>query len=308
MHNHDLENFNDEVSLKEIFLVLSSKKILITTITTLSAIFAVLYSLSLPNIYTSNALLAPTSSEDSLSNKLGSFSPLAGLAGLGLSADPGSKSSEAIARISSYDFFVNQFIPNIDFENLVAAKKWIKTSNTLNYDSSIFNKTSNKWVTSDKPPFLSKPSNQEAYEIYTKILTISEDKRTSFISISIEHISPFIAEKWLKLIIHNINDHMRELDKSIAKSSIDFLNVTAQKTNLSEMKLVISKLVENQVQILTLAESNKDYVFKAISSPIAPEKKSKPSRSSIASMGTFIGFMISIIISLLLYYLAPKKN
>tara|TARA_B100000780_G_C21126647_1_gene457436 strand:- start:9262 stop:10188 length:927 start_codon:yes stop_codon:yes gene_type:complete len=308
MNKENLQNFDDEINLKDLFLALWNKKILISSITTSAAIIAVLYSLSLPNIYISNALLAPTSSEDSLSSKLGGYSSLAGLAGLGLPADSGSKSMEAIERIRSYDFFVDQFIPNIKFENLVAAKNWTKTSNVLNYDLKVFNKTNNEWVSSDKAPFLSKPSYQEAYEIYREILTISEDKKTSFISISIEHISPFIAERWLKLIIQNINNHMRELDKSIAQNSIDFLNITAQKTNLSEMKVVIFKLVESQVQTLTLAEANKDYIFKAISSPIAPEKKSKPSRASISILLTLLGFMTSIIISLLLHYFNFKKN
>ena len=64
----------------------------------------------------------------------------------------------------------------------------------------------------------------------------------------------------------------------------------------------MSSLIQDQVQVLMLAEASDDYVFKPIVSPIAPEKKSKPSRALICILGTIIGFMISITLSLYLHY------
>lgn len=307
MNNVNIDNFDNEIDLKEIFLALWSKKILITVITTLSAIFSVLYSFSLPNIYTSDSLLAPTSAKESLSSKLEGYSSLAGIAGINLPTESGSKSEEALARIKSYDFFVNQFLPNIALENLVAAKSWIQSSNTIIYDNKIYDNTNKKWVRVAKHPMTAMPSNQEAFKTYNEIITIAEDPKTSFVSISIDHVSPYIAKKWLNIIIHNINNHMREIDKLIAENSINFLNKSAQKTNLSEIKGAISKLLESQIQALMLVEASKDYVFKPIRSPIAPENKSKPSRGLIAILGTFLGFIISIFMSLYLYYFNSKK-
>jgi LPS O-antigen subunit length determinant protein (WzzB/FepE family) len=308
MNNEYIQKSDNEINLKELFLVLWSKKILIISITTIAAITSVSYSLSLPNIYTSNALLAPTTSEDSLANKLGGYSSIAGIAGINLQGNSGGKATEAIERIKSYDFFVNYFIPNIEFENLVAAKSWTSSNNTIVYDNKIFKKINNQWVRKAKYPIQSKPSYQEAYEIYNKILLISEDRKTSFISMSIEHPSPNIAKKWLNLIIYNINNHMRELDKAVAKNSIDFLTVSAQNTNLSQIKAAITKLIEGQIQILTLAEVSKNYVFKPIASPIAPEKKSKPSRAIICILGTFIGLFIGVILSLMMHFFNLKKR
>ena len=64
----------------------------------------------------------------------------------------------------------------------------------------------------------------------------------------------------------------------------------------------MSSLIQDQVQVLMLAEAADDYVFKPLVSPIAPEKKSKPSRALICILGTFIGFMISIMLSLFLHF------
>jgi LPS O-antigen subunit length determinant protein (WzzB/FepE family) len=295
MTDNNTQNFDDDVDFTVIFLALWDKKILIASISSIAAIFSVLYSLSLPDIYTSNALLAPASSEDSMSSKLGGYSALAGMAGINLPSDNGSKTPEAIERIKSYDFFVNEFLPNIKFENLIAAKDWIKESNSIVYDSKAFDL---------KTP---RSSKQEAYLTYTGMLRISEDKNTSFVYMSIDHVSPYIAEKWLKLIIYNINNHMREIDKTVAENSIIFLKKSSQETYLSDIKVAIFKLIENQIQTLTLVESTEDYIFKSIVSPIAPEKKSRPSRSIICIIGTFVGLIMGIVISLVLHYFNFKK-
>ena len=100
----------DEFNLNELFIALWGKKFFIIFFTTLAALTSVVYSLSIPNIYTSSALLVSADSEDSLGSKLG-LSPLAGIAGLKSFQKSGSKAQEAIERIKSYDFFVNEFLP-----------------------------------------------------------------------------------------------------------------------------------------------------------------------------------------------------
>ena len=251
-----------------------------------------MYALSLPNIYTSKSLLSPIQVNNSLSSQLGNYSSLAGLAGFDLGTDSGSKTTEAIERIKSYDFFVEQFLPNIEFNDLVAAQKWNETTNKIKYVSI---------------PEIDKPTNQDAYETYKKILRVNQDKQTSFVSIEIDHISPYVAQKWLMLIIKNANLYMRDLDKEVAKNSLDFLNETISSITLSETKVAISNLIENQIKTLALTEATEDYVFKPISKPIAPEKKSSPTRSIICIIGTFLGFIFSLVFSLISNYLNPRK-
>ena len=95
---------------------------------------------------------------------------------------------------------------------------------------------------------------------------------------------------------------MRDIDKDLAETQIKYLKESLEKTNLSDVRRVMSSLIQDQVQVLMLAEASDDYVFKPIVSPIAPEKKSKPSRALICILGKIIGFMISITLSLYLHY------
>ena len=115
-------NHEDEIDLRDLLKTIWRKKLLISFITSLAAIFSVLYSLYLPNIYTSRALLAPTDETQSLTSKLGSFSAIAGIAGVSLPSGSANKSQEAIQRILSLDFFSNHFLNFFIYISLIGFK------------------------------------------------------------------------------------------------------------------------------------------------------------------------------------------
>ena len=228
MEDDNIKKFDDEIDLTDLFFALWKRKILISLITSVAAIFSVYYALSLANIYTSKALLALPQPLKTLS-KLGGYSSLAGLAGFTIPSQTGRKATEAIERIKSYDFFVNQFLPNIKLENLAASKDWNQKDNEIIYDDALFDSSKSLWVRDVSYPLLPTPSNQEAFEIYREILSVSEDKKTTFVSISIDHVSPFIAEQWVKTIIKSINNHMRDIDKDLAETQIKYLKESLEK-------------------------------------------------------------------------------
>lgn len=298
----DTDNYNDEIDLKEIFLLLWKQKIIIILITTLFAISSVFYSLSLPNIYTSSALLASTSNDQSLSSSLGGVSGLASLAGVSIPSAKSSKTDEAIERIQSFDFFINYFLPNIRLENLLAVKRWNKDKNEIIYEDKIYNPNTNKWNLQSLNSGLITPSSQKAYSQYGNILGINVDDTSGFITLSINHQSPYIAKEWVDLIIFHINESMREIDKRDAQNGIDYLKQTSKDTSIQSVRQVINVLLENRMQTLMLASSNKAYIFKTIDSPIIPEVKSGPLRSMICILGTFLGGFISIIFVFIRHY------
>ncbi len=281
----------DFVSLINIIL---NKKKFVALITSAFLIISFLFSLYLPNVYTSNAILVPTSLEDSMSSKLSSYSSLAGLTGISIPGENNDMSQEAIERIKSFEFFSQHFVGEIKLENMMAAKRWNANTNSIIYNKNLYDDISKKWVRKEKAKKKSMPSHQEAYEEYKRILKISEDKKTSFVYISIDHISPIISQRWTELIIKNINESMRERDKEIAESSINFLYESSNKTNFQSLKEVISKLLESEMQTLMLASVTDAYVFKVLESPIIPEKESGPKRALICFMGLLLGLTISI--------------
>ena len=302
--SNDSSIYENEVDLLELSLSLWKKRNLIIMITAVCAVFSILYSLSLPNIYTSKSLLMPVQQANSLSKGISSISAISSFTRIPSLDMSVSKSQEGVERIQSFEFFSNFILPNINLENLMAVKKWNKNNNSISYHDEIYNKETDKWKY--KGIEYNKPSSQQAFEIYESILHINHDLMTSFIYISIDHQSPYIAKKWLDLIIYQINESMRSADQQQAKKSITFLSDVQQTSSIQSIKEITTLLLKQQMQTYMLTSSGDDYVFKIIDSPLVPEKKSRPSRATICILGTIIGGFFSILVALVQIY--RKKN
>ena len=298
----DLDKNNQfEIEISELFSVIWSRKLLISFITSLFAIGSVLYAISLPNIYSSYGVLAPAQGKNAASSLLNQYSGMASLAGISLGSNNTDRSSEAIERMRSYDFFSEIILPEINYENLVAVEAWELSSNTIIYDDQVFNNNNKKWVNG-------MPSYQDGYEIFNDILDIYQDKKTFFISISIKHKSPYISKSWTELVIKKINSSMRDIERNNTSKSVEFLNNQIKKVSYSEIREAIASIQETQIRSLMLIESNEDYIFKTLNTPIVPEKKSEPKRSIIAILGTILGFFISLAIVLVHHFFNIYKK
>jgi len=302
---HQQNEYNDEVDLIEIFEAIWNKKFFIATLTSVFTTIAIIYALSLPNIYRSGAVMMPVQNEG-MSGMLGQYSGMASLAGISLPQGGSSKSQEAIARIKSYEFFSNNFLPNIALEDLLAVKRWNHNNNTLSYDKKMYDIDSRKWIRKVNFPRTTIPSSQEAYQTYLEIISISEDKKTFFVSMSVEHFSPIIAKEWADLIINEIDSAMREINKREATKSVEFLNNFIPSVKYDEIKKALSSLQEEQLKRLMVIEANDSYVFKVLESPVASEMKSSPQRSLIVILGTILGLVFGTSIAIAQFYLNQK--
>ena len=302
--NKHLTNFDNEIDLQELFYVLLKGKWIIVSVTAFVSIIGVIYSLSLPNIYESKALLAPVNSSSSISGALQSYSGLAGLAGINLpSGGDNDNSAKAIQKISSLSFFEKNILTNIYLPDLMAFKSWNGETNTLVYDESIYKISSDTWIRDYSFPSQQIPSAQESFEVFiTKHLSVSEDKSTSFVTLSIKHQSPFVAKQWTELIINQVNAFYRQKDKLESEKSVIYLNQQIPMTGLSEIKLVLAQLVQEETKKLALIEANQFYVFDYIDPPAVMEKKSEPKRSLICILIALLGGVLSTVLVFIRHY------
>ena len=287
-------NYDDQIELRELFHVLWGRIFYIGAITSIFSLISIMYALMLPNIFQSQATMMPMEGGDGMQGMLRQYSGMASLAGLSLPSESGSKAQEAIARIQSFEFFSNYFLPQIKLENLMAVKKWNQASNTLVFDESAFNSESSQWLRKVSPPQSTIPSSQEAYKKYQTIMSIAEDKKTSFITLSVEHESPFVAQQWVEIIMDQIDQVMRDQDRQMARKSIEYLNSLAPTVNYEEIKQAFSSLQQEQMKRLMMVEANENYIFKVLDSPIVPEAKLKPKRSLIVILGSILGMILSV--------------
>tara|TARA_B100000900_G_C20551048_1_gene704755 strand:- start:495 stop:1418 length:924 start_codon:yes stop_codon:yes gene_type:complete len=299
--NTNLKDFDDELNLQELFHVIFQGKWVIVSVTAFISILGVIYSLSLPNIYTSKALLAPVNPSSNISGALGGYAGLAGMAGINLSSGPDEGNSEkALKKITSLSFFDSNIIKNIYLPDLKAVKSWSSDTNALNYDESIYKIDSNTWVDQQMP------SVQDSFETFKKHIRLNEDKLTGFISLSVKHQSPYIAKQWLDLIIDEVNAFYRQKDKSESEKAVNYLNQQISMTGLSEVKQVLAQLQKEEIKKLTLIEANKYYVFEYIDPAAVMEKKSEPRRSVICIIFALLGGMLSVLTVLMRHYFFNK--
>ena len=153
----------DEIDLKELFHAVLNGKWLIASTAILFSVIGILYSLSLPNIYQSTALLYPTEQQSNgLGGAMKAYSGLAGLAGINLSSQSSdSNSVKALEKVTSLSFFAENLMPNIFLPDLMAVDSWDKDTNLLIYDEDIYNETSKIWVRDFKYPQTQVPSAQK---------------------------------------------------------------------------------------------------------------------------------------------------
>jgi hypothetical protein len=300
---------DDEIDLRELFYVLLEGKWIIVSLTTFVSIIGVIYSLSLPNIYESKAMLVPVNSSSGISGALGSYSGLAGLAGISLpSGDDEGNSAKAIQKISTLSFFKNNILTNIYLPDLMAFKSWNSKTNTAAFDETIYDTSSNSWIRDFTYPKQQIPSAQESFRVFkTQHLSLSEDKKSGFITLVVKHQSPFIAKQWAELVVNEVNAFYRQKDKSESEKAVSYLNQQISMTGLSEIKQVIAQLLQEETKKLTLIEANKYYVFDYIDPPAVMEQKSEPKRSTICILIALLGGILSILLVLVRHYVVKEK-
>ena len=284
-------NKNQEVHFHELIEILWNNKISLSISGVSFMIIGIILSLSMQNIYESKAILSPAE-KMSQPNSTQGLIGITGFSGFNISSS-GSNVQEGIEILRSYNFFRIFLETDGVKEDLLAIKKWNRDTNTIFYDEGLFNAKDKVWRVEGNLV----PSSQDAYFEFQKIFSISQDPKTNFVTLTINHRSPYIAKDWLERIIFLINETSRNREAAEARRSIDYLMLEMEKTDFTEIKKVLSELVKNQIQIAMLADSNTDFLFKVIEPPIVPEYKKSPQRTIIVLLVTVLGlFAYSIVL------------
>jgi uncharacterized protein involved in exopolysaccharide biosynthesis len=253
-------------------------------------------------------MLVPVNSSSGISGALGSYSGLAGLAGISLpSGGDEGNSAKAIQKISSLSFFENNILPNIHLPDLMAVNSWtlkqilwllMRVFTTriaiLGLETILIH--SNKYQAPKK-----------ALKFLSRHLSLSEDKKSGFITLSIKHQSPFVAKQWVELVVNEVNAFYRQKDKSESEKAVSYLNQQISMTGLSEIKQVLAQLLQEETKKLTLIEANQYYVFDYIDPPAVMEKKSEPKRALICILSALLGGILSILLVLIRHYAIKQK-
>ncbi|EGR1752006.1 Wzz/FepE/Etk N-terminal domain-containing protein [Vibrio parahaemolyticus] len=301
---------DDEIDLREFFKALWKGKWVIIAITFIFTIGSVLYSLSLPNIYKADALLAPAESSNGggLSKMAGQLGGLAALAGVNLGNGESSQTDLAVQVIKSRKF-IEEFVARHELlVPLMATKGWDQVNNKLILNEDLYDPVKEEWLREPRGLRGIKPSAQEASELFKKeVLSIRQDKDSGLYTVSVKHYSPYIAQKWVDWLIEDINKFMRKRTIAETSQNLSYLNLQLQKTSIADMQSTFYKLIEEQTKSLMLAEVQEEFIFKIIDPAVVPELKDGPQRIIIIIFGTLLGFLFGGV-GVSIFYVFKKLN
>jgi uncharacterized protein involved in exopolysaccharide biosynthesis len=299
----------EQIELAELWRAIFSSKLTIIFISLIFAAASIAFALSKPDIYKASVLLSPASSEGGgMGGLAGQFGGLASIAGINLGGGSADKTALALEIIKSRAFLEKFIAKHELLVPLIASKKWDRINDSLIIDDEIYDVVSKKWVREVSFPKTVKPSPWEAYQKLLQLITTSQDKITSLVTIDVEFYSPEMAKKWLSWLVADVNDSMRAKDESESQASIDYLTEQLKKTEVSAMETVFYQLIEEQTKNMMLTKISEEYVLKIIDPAQVPDEKSGPKRAMTVVLGTMLGGMLAVFFVLVRYFFNKKTE
>lgn len=304
----------NDVTTEDIITYLLDKIYHIAFISFSIAVITSVIALNLKEVYRSEAIIQiadsslPSSSSSSSmpSGALG----LASLAGIDLNQNTQSSSKNPAfvkARITSRSFFNHLVSSPGVLEKIFADKSFDFSTKEIVFDEEIYNSSSNEWVRKAAGLRESKPSSLEAHKIFLSNLTVSIDKKTSFIFLTYDHSSPFFAKELLELIFNEINALQKKQDLIKSTNELNYLTNLQSSNKLLYLEQSLSKLIVGLINDQMLANVSEEYLVEYIDEPYAPESRIFPRRTSLVLTVTAIGFVLTIL-SMLFYNFGFRRQ
>ena len=306
MMSNQTEPMNSEdsigINLHELIRLFRSNIKVIFLITSIFAAVSVAVSLSLPNIYSSRAILTITDKEiggGSSSGPGAGFGGIAAMAGIQIASTSNDLGFTVIETIKSYDFL--EHLINIEgvLQNLYAAIDYDAASDQIVYDDSLYDSKTEEWV-------IEKPTNVQAYGKYIGSIAVSKNKTNGFIYLNFSHFSPKFTKYFTNLIVKEVNEiiRLRDLEESI--KSMKFLKSKLSDTSETEIRFTINELIKTEIKTQTFANIKENYAIEPVDSAFLPNQKSSPARALICIFGTLIGFILSYVFFVVRFFISPN--
>lgn len=272
------------LDLRDLWRIVVSHWFLLLSVTALATGAGIAAAFLMTPVYRAQALLAPVIDDaNSPGMSMISASPLSGfaaLAGIGMNA-ASSRVTESIALLQAREF-TEQFIRDNDLLPQLFPKKWSTSEK--------------RWVVDDPKKI---PTVADGYKLFSrKVRTITEDRRSGFITLSIEWKDPETAARWASLLIEGVNRRMRERTIEEAQRSLDFLNSELRKSNVVEVQQAIYRIIEVQIKNIMLANVRQQYSFRIIDPPVAPASNDyiKPKKLMLIALGFMFGLTAGLVL------------
>jgi len=286
----------DEIDLRELFSTIYNNKFKIILFSFIVTSLTIIYTMSIPNSYKSEVILAPQ--EQSKGSSLGGLGALAGMAGISLGGGSSMDAYSSLSTIIKNNTFNKMLIEKYDLINKLSKENIDKNlvfamNNRTIYD--FFNK-SNK----DEEEISKEEQIFELNKMLKKIISLASDKKTGAITLSVVHQDRFLAKELLEIYLKESTTQLEKLDMLDIDKKLKYYKEELSNTQDIELKTQLSQLVSSLMQKKVLSKASEYYNVRKITQPEVAyiKDKTKPKRGLIV----VVAFITSIILGIFMVF------
>jgi LPS O-antigen subunit length determinant protein (WzzB/FepE family) len=257
--------YDDEIDLWQLWETVWSGRWLIIAITSLFAVGGVTYALVAQEWWRAEVVLAPADKKGGMSGALSQLSGLASLAGVSVGGGGG---NEPLAVLKSKDF-ARQFITEMNLMPVL-----LKDQKTEDGKA---------------------PDIRDALRIFETVRTVSDDKKTGLVTLSVRWKDADTAALWANELARRVNARLRAEALAEAERNVTYLQKEMAATSVVSLQQSMGRVLEGEMQKLMLARGNEEFAFKVIDKATPPKLRDAPKRALIAIVATLAGGFLGIL-------------
>jgi len=270
-----------EFSLVDIFRAFKSYIQFFYILIPIGFIFSFIISIYLTPLYSSDILVSDNSDSNETSSS--AIGGLASLAGIQL-PQANNKSLSTLATLNSKTF-LKAFIKEYDLKPKIFKDLWVEKTNSWSGEE---------------------PSDLGAVGELKKLIEIKKVEG-GLVRIIVSTYDPefslFIANE----IVFFINNYMRKSAIEESENLIKFLEKEAVKSSLSDVKLKIFALIQENIAEKSLANVRQEFIYKVIDKAYLSDYPSYPNKLQIRLSGVILGFLLAALLSVFMYFIRNKN-
>ncbi|MBI5683297.1 MAG: hypothetical protein HZC45_09110, partial [Deltaproteobacteria bacterium] len=211
--------YEDEINLLDYLMVIWKRKVLIILLTFLTVLFTAGYSLRLPEIYQSNAVITPIGDKGSGGGGLSLLAQFGGIPGIAI---PGSSSAAEIVNLMKSNILREKVIERYELLPILFYESWNKEKKQWNKDGnssyglnplSLLQKASSNikprsQVSNPKSQDNGSPTVWDGLRMLNGIVKVNTNIKDNTITVSAEYYDLEMATNIVNYFLAALIDHM----------------------------------------------------------------------------------------------------
>jgi len=294
----------DEIDLRELFATIMKGKKIIAALVVVITTLTLIYALSLPNSYKSEAVLIPTA-EDSGSS-LGSLGGLAAMAGVSIGGG-GSMTP---------DVAFNSLLNNYEFmKTFVEKNKIVEHYDALDLDKNYIFALGYRGLYDmfKSSPDENKEYKEKVFNVITalqKNFSISSDKKTALITVSFTDYDraypPVVIDEFLR----DASAYLVENNLDITNKKLKYFQKELLKAESFELRQSLSGMISKILQEKVMMKSKVYYQCDVLTQPFPSyiKDKTKPKRGLIIVVAFITSIILGVFLVFFLEFIRGQKE